>query len=354
LSPGAIAHATGASGHGAATRAQWRNRGLVVALAAFLATVTVYAQLRDLNHISALRTPAAGLAPAWYFLEIEQRRLHQAVLDRRAGSPWQQRLLPVALVEGLRRAFPTAPLPRLFVAVRWGQNVAIFVVTALYLSSLGLPPEVAGAGLAALAWSMCWANYNAGLAFDTYFDLLFYLAAGTLLARGRAAAVVPLAWVAAANRETALLLPALAVAAGSGTLRARLRLGAVMLLGQLAVVAAIHVASGPQPVIVAEGRLPGLAMLAYNLCRPVTWLNLAVTFLFVPIVALAAWRRWPRQLRQSFLAVVPLWTAVHFAAALAAETRLFLVPYGLVLLPGALIALDARAERNRDAGGRAA
>ena len=56
-----------------------------------------------------------------------------------------------------------------------------------------------------------------------------------------------------------------------------------MLLGQFAIVGAIHVASGPQSVIVAEGRVPGLAMLAYNLCRPVTWLNLAVTYLFVPM-----------------------------------------------------------------------
>ena len=244
---------------GIAARAKWKNRGLVVAVAAFLATVTIYAHLLDLNRISALRTPASGLAPAWHFLEAEQRRLHHAVLDRGAGDPWQYRVLPVALIEGLRRAFPAAPLPGLFVAVRWSQNLVIFAVAALYLSSLGFRPAVAGAGLAALAWSLCWANYNAGLAFDTYFDVLFYLTAGTLLARRRVTSIVPLAWIAAANRETSLLLPFLVAAAGPGALRSRLRLSAAMLLGQLAVIGAIHVASGSQAVIVAEGRLPGLA-----------------------------------------------------------------------------------------------
>jgi hypothetical protein len=313
---------------------------MAVAVAAFLATVATYAHLRDLNHISPLRTAAVGLAPAWHFLEIEEARRHQAVIDRRAGMPWQHRVLPVAVIEGLRRVFPTTPLPYLFVALRWAQSFAIFIVAALYLSSLGYRSAVVAAGLAALAWSLCWANYNAGMAFDSYFDVLFYLLAGALLASRRSAWIVPLAWFAAANRETALLLPFLVLAAGSGALSARLRLAAVMLFGQLAIVAAIHVASGPQPMIVAEGRLPGLRMVAYNFLRPVTWLNLSVTFLFVPLVAMATWRRWPRQLRRSFVAIVPLWTVVHFLAAIVAETRLFLVPYALVLLPGALLALD--------------
>jgi hypothetical protein len=188
---------------------------------------------------------------------------------------------------------------------------------------------------------MCWANYNSGLAFDTYFDVLFSLVAGALLAAGRHLWVVPLAWVAAANRETALFLPfLLAVAPGLESARARLGLAVVTLAGQLAIVGAIRLAFGPQPLIVAEGHPAGLALLAYNLGRGVTWLNLGTTFLFLPLVGLAAWRYWPAWLRRSFLAVVPLWMAGHFVAAVAAETRLFLVPYVLFLLPGALLALE--------------
>jgi hypothetical protein len=322
----------------------YRRAVAALGMATFLATVTIYAQLRDLNHISALRTPAIGLAPAFDFLDTEQTVRHQAILERRAGNPWQYRVLATYLVETLRIVLPTVPLRWLFLAVRWMQNLLIFVVAGLYFSRLGLRRMLADAGLAALAWSMCWANYNAGLAFDTYFDLLFYLVAASLIAGNRPRWILPISLVAAANRETSLLMPFLvAVAAVSEPRSSRLALAAIMLAGQLAVVGLLHLAMGPQPLIVPEGHAPGLALLGYNLGRAVTWLNLGTTFLFIPVVALAAWHRWPAQLRRSFLVLVPAWVAVHFVFAIAAEPRLFLVPYAIVLLPGALAAIEVNA-----------
>lgn len=310
-----------------------------VMVAAFLATVTLYAHLRELNHISSLRTAAIGLAPAWHFLDTEQRARHEAILAARAGDPWQYRLLPALVLEGLKRTLPRVALPELFVAFRWSVDCALFATAAWYLTSLGFAPPLVAAGLAALGWSVCFSGYNAGLAFDTYLDVAFSLAAAALLARGRVGAVVPLAWLAAANRETALVMPLLMLLV-PGVLPRRRRgaLAAAALAGQLVVIVLLRVALGPQPLIVPEGHAPGAELLGYNLLRPVTWLNLATTYLFVPLVALFTWRRWPLVLRR-FAVLVPLWLVAHFVGAIVAETRLFLVPYALVVLPAALLAL---------------
>ena len=59
----------------------------------------------------------------------------------------------------------------------------------------------------------------------------------------------------------------------------------------------------------------------------------------LPLLAAVAYPRWPRELRALALAIVPVWVGVHFVTALPAETRLMLVPYVLVVVPGALAAL---------------
>lgn len=312
---------------------------LVLVCAAFLATVTLHAQMRELNQISTLRTPASGLAPAWHFLDTEQRARHEAILAARAGDPWGYRVLPALVIEVVHRAMPAAGLASIFVGVRWCVNVALFAAAGWYLASLGFGAAPVVAGLAALGWSVCLANYNAGLAIDTYADVAFYLAAAALLVRGRARAVVPLAWLAAANRETALLIPLLiALAPAVVPRRRRLVLGGVALAGQVVIVLALRAALGPQPLIVPEGHAPGLPLLGYNLLRLVTWSNLGTTFLFVPVLALATWRRWPPVLRR-FAVLVPPWIVVHLVGAIVAETRVFLVPYALVVLPCALLGL---------------
>lgn len=323
----------------ASLHAPWHGVALVVACSAFLATVTLHAQMRELNQISTLRTPAIGLAPAWHFLDTEQRTRHEAILAARAGDPWGYRVLSALVIEGVHRALPGLGLPVVFVGVRWCVNVALFAAAAWYLATLGFGTAPVAAGLAALGWSVCLANYNAGLAFDTYADVALYLAVASLLVRGRVGLVVPVAWLAAVNRETALLMPLLiALVPPVVPPRRRLVFAALALAGQAACVLVLRWMLGPQPLVVPEGHAPGLPLLGYNLLRPVTWLNLATTFLFVPPLALATWRRWPLELRR-FAVLVPLWVGPLFFAAIVAETRLFLVPYALVVLPAALLAL---------------
>jgi hypothetical protein len=80
----------------------------------------------------------------------------------------------------------------------------------------------------------------------------------------------------------------------------------------------------------------------------VTWDFVFRTVTVVPLVALWHYRRWPPPLRTFALTVVPAWVAVHLFAAVLAETRLLLVPYALVFVPGAL--MGVRAPREAGAG----
>jgi hypothetical protein len=57
---------------------------------------------------------------------------------------------------------------------------------------------------------------------------------------------------------------------------------------------------------------------------------------------LLGWRHWTPELRRWFWLIVPPWLLLHASLGLLRETRLLLVPYALLLLPGLLLALTAR------------
>lgn len=317
------------------------------ALAAALAAITIYAQLRDLNHISSLRTAAIGLRPAMHFLETEQTSRHENVLARAAGSPWQYRILPVVLLEGLHRALPNVPLTTLFIALRLAQNFIIFLVFDAFLKRLGVTETFRIAGLGLLAWPFAYANYNAGLSFDTHFDVLAYLVAALLILQNRIGWIVPLAWLAAANRETSLLIPVMLLATGEIPIQRRGGLFGLAFGGQLLILALLFAVLGPQPPVSAENHTPGWSLLRYNAGRSVTWLNLGLTFSVIPLLAATGWRDTPRLLRRWGWLIVPAWVGIHFVMSIVAETRVMLAPYALIVLPAALLALQ-RPALNRD------
>lgn len=310
-------------------------------LAAALGTVVLYAQLRELNQVSTLQIPAGGLRPALHYLETDQVARHRAVLEGRAGDPWQYRVFATWLNEGLFRAaqrLGDVSLPETFVAVRLVQNWLILFVYSSFLVALGLGTSAAGLGLSLLAYAMSLSTWHAGLAFATWYELAFFVAGALLVLRRRYAWLLPLALLAAANKESSLLLPVLLLGAGPPT-RERGRLLAACFAGQLAVIALIRIGIGPQPLISAEGHTPGLDLLGYNVGRAVSWAQLLLCFGVVPLVAVSAWREWPAVLRRWCGWLVLPWLGAHFVLAIVAETRLLLVPHALVFLPAALIAV---------------
>ena len=132
--------------------------------------------------------------------------------------------------------------------------------------------------------------------------------------------------------------------------RARiLGIAVLSLAAYAAVVIGLRYLLPPQGVIRPYRIRFGLPLLHFNIAHWSTWKRLAVMLNVLPILCARNYRGWPRVLRGWFWVLVPAWFVVHFTAAVAAETRLFLVPVAVVLVPGSLLALDRLPSRTASA-----
>jgi hypothetical protein len=279
-----------------------------------------------------------------------QIRRHREVLRGQALGHWQYRMLsewavrPVILA--CRQLGIERPVAVGFIAFRILQNLAIFSLAAVYYRKLGLGRSAVLLGLSAVAWGMTNARYDSDLSLNTYSDVIFYLAAALLILAGRLVWLAPLVVAAALNRETSGLVPMMLLASGIGARRPGERISPRLVAWSLTLLACfaltylgVRFMLGPRPEFPGfPGRQRGVEVLLENLGRKWTWSQLLATFGLLPVVAAGAYRCWPPVLRAFFWSVVPAWVVVHFLASVVAETRLFLVPLVLVIVPGALLA----------------
>jgi len=96
---------------------------------------------------------------------------------------------------------------------------------------------------------------------------------------------------------------------------------------------------GEQPLYTAYGNQLGIETFVYNISRYITWVQLFATMGLLPIMAIFSFHQWPDSLRAFFWAIVPIWFLVHPFVSIIAETRLFLVPFALIFVPGALFGI---------------
>lgn len=323
-----------------------RRRLVAPALVVLLAFATVYVQYRGLLDDSGGRDPQQ-------FIEVDLRERHDAILDRTQGDPWRFRLLSEWGAEGALQAADAVgfskPAVVGFLGFRVLQNVAIFALMWLMLRRLGFDWYTSLFGLGLLAWGFTQALFHQAMSFNTYGDIAFYLAAAVLILSRRWWWIVPLSVAAAVNRETGGLIPVMLMAMAwplgwrSEEGRRALRIGGLALVAFAASYGIVRLAVGPAFFIEANGRDPGLELLEYNLGRGQTWDFVFQTLNILPLLALTAWRRWPRELQAFGLAIVPAWVTIHLFTAVLAESRLLLVPLALAFIPGALAGLRPRA-----------
>lgn len=315
--------------------------------ASVLAVSLVYSYMTVSMHVDRL-----GLNYLERGIQIER---HRAVLENAAKDPWQYRLMSEYITEaGIRVAKALDihnPHATAFVFTRYAQGLLIFLACFLYYTMLGLPRAHTVVAVTLLALGMSNADYGSDLQFNTYFDVLFYLVAAMVILTGRYVWIVPLSAIAALNRETAGLIPFMAAAVCLWKRRTegwserdagrRMVISAGALGVFLLVLVGVRLALGPRELFIPYGHEPGLALLKYNLFRRVTWVRLLATLGVTPLLAAVAEarRRLPVELRAWVWAVVPIWILVHAFMSVMAETRLFLVPFALVFIPGAMFLL---------------
>jgi len=334
--PTDLAQADGGSSAIAGESGRLRPGALLVLVAclALLSLFTVGAQYRNLFDAGAM--------------QIER---HVSILQNQSLDPWQFRVLSAYLVEGYLfvvrdLGWSQDPMGAMLV-FRGLQNVLLFLLAWQFFRTLRMHPLVALLGLSVLAWGMAQAHFESDLSFNLYFDLIFYLSAALLIAWKRDPWLIPLSFLAVLNRETSLLIPFLLLAARAQW-RPRLRverrvilISAGAFLVQVATYMLIRWYLGPKAPFHPHDVSWGWELVRYNFARWETWQFLGATFSIVPILSLAVFRRWPAVLRRYFWTMVPVWLVLHSLLGVLAETRILLVPYVLIVLPGALIGVQS-------------
>jgi hypothetical protein len=313
-------------------------------LAPTCATLVALTLLSLIVGFSQVKTEGLGWQEANYMPRLE------AVLAGEAPAPRQYRLLTDYVVVGAYRVAAFAGVPRpvgtTFVALRLLQNLALFGLAFWFYRKLGLHTYAIVLGLSALAWGMTQSNYGSDLAFNAYTDILFYLGTALFILHKRYQWIVPIAALAALNRETSALLPIMALACAlpffGATRRNRdlFRNGVIALGLFVAIQGALLLHFGLREWVVhPAGATPGLSMLQYNLGTGDAWGHGAGTLGIVPALALMGWRLWHPVLRPIFWAVVPVWFIAHLLCAPLDVSRVLLLPQVLVFVPGMLCGL---------------
>ena len=291
-----------------------------------------------------------------YLEHAQQITNYEAILAGHAGNPWQYRVFSAFVMNVVLTLASHVNVPHhvaySLIALRVILDTLILLLSVVYYRKLRLSLPHALIGMAVLAWGMSYSYYNSDLSFNTFFDVFFYLLAGIFILREGFIWIVPITLLAAFNRETSGFIPFMLLFYAIFVLpkdSPRRRDAYLIFAAAAAVYALVFVglrlAYGPQELLVSHGHYPGLPLLTFNLSQKLTWEQLMATLSIIPILALLGYPKWPASLRVFFWVVVPLWFGIHAAAAVMAETRLFLVPQALVLIPGALFFAEQAAPK---------
>ncbi len=277
-------------------------------------------------------------------IEDFQGERDRAVLERRAGDTWSYRVLPVYLVEGLlklsRQAGFEGSSSFIYIGFRLLQNMVVFALLFIYLRRLELSTYAALFGMTIFAWATSHSNYGSDLSFNTYFDVIFYLMAAFAVLTKRYEWIIPIIFLAALNRETSALIPVMVVGAWwidkeHRANRTPLWIAVLSLVIFCVVYLTLRKLIGQQPTSISSPA----EMFSRNLLEPQPYFLLIMTFGLLPILALAAWRHWPPVILMFGIVIVPIWMLIHLFLGAFIETRLFLVPYALVFIPGVLFGM---------------
>jgi len=310
------------------------SRSLILLLALILAVVTVKLQLDSLH---------GGMS----FLDDGQLQRHDDILRGQAPNPWQYRVLSEIVGEGFIDLFRLLrapdPIEFGFVSFRVLQNITIFLLAFdLYrqISTSKLLPFI---GIVLLAYTIKNGFYDNDLSFNTYFDVIFYLAAVLLILRHQYIWVALLMIPAALNRETSGAIPFLMLCALLDNLRWFQKKYVPVYLSIVFfafIFIGLRFLYPDRPIYIPYKQTPGYQLLLYNLTRSFTWDQLFHTLGFAPLLSLIFFFILPDLWQRFFLVLCPVWFGIHAFLSVMGETRLFFVPQAIIFIPAVLFVLE--------------
>lgn len=191
----------------------------------------------------------------------------------------------------------------------------------------------------------------ADLSFNTYTDISLYLITALIILKNKNPLwLIPIVILAAFNRETGLMIPALYFISKTDFTNFNLKkpfstigfpklptwlltICLYVIFFSIFIGLRMHFGYQEQQQWKVESGLP---MLKLNLMSAVgvkAYLELIGTFTVIPFIILYTFKRYPYILKKWFIFLVPIWFAVHYISVVAYQTRLFMVPMVLTMMP---------------------
>jgi hypothetical protein len=276
------------------------------------------------------------------YLSSTQMYRHQMFVNNTSYSPWQYRVVGEVASTVFLRAFeligrsPTAA----FFCLGLLQNALIFFLTFVFFRLLGIDTILSVVLMSIIAWSIQNGNYHSGMAYDTYFDVIFYLTGAILILLNKWEWTIPLMLIGALNRETfgcfALIILLYGIQLKPIGIRNRKAFisGLICLAVYAAVFIGVRLYFGPHNSFDPYNHKIGMDMVKFNLTDQKSYYYLFFTLGLFPLT-LVFWKRWPEVLKIFAIAIVPAWIVIHLIFGAVFETRLFFVPLILIFLPAA-------------------
>jgi hypothetical protein len=207
-------------------------------------------------------------------------------------------------------------------------------------------------GINFLALALGNAVAAADLSFNTYMDIIFYLATANIIVyKKNPWLLVPVTILAAFNRETSIMIPALYFISQADfsdfhfTRKSwktiifppkKVWFYTVFLYVLFFLIFTglrLYFGYRPQQVWKAPAGLPMLKLNLFSAVGAKAYLELIGTYGVIPLIILYKLRSFPYLLRKWFLFLTPVWFAVHYISVVAYQTRLFMVPFVMIMIP---------------------
>lgn len=240
----------------------------------------------------------------------------------------------------------------IFILFRFAEHFFIFYLAWLLWSYFVKGNWLIFFGINFLALAIGNAGAAADLAFNTYLDIVFYLLTANLILykwnRRWLFLITPLA---ALNRETGLMIPALYFISQMDFSTFSFKkfniknirwpdrniwiftIFLYIIFISIFVGLRIHYGYQPQQVWKVPAGLPMLKLNLFSAVGVKAYMELIGTFGVIPFIILYKFRSFPLLLRKWFIFMVPVWFAIHYVSVVAYQTRLFLVPVILIFIP---------------------
>lgn len=314
----------------------------------------------------------------YYGLGKEQLKRHEQFMKGESlyFNPWQYRVLCPLIVEAGYQLLKVTVKPviekvtagkkyqanailyfAVFIFFRFLLHALIYILAFEFYKTWLNNNRLIFFGFLWLTYSMGNAVRSSDLSFNTYMDVLLYLFAMLIWIKGKSSWwVIPIMLLGALNRETSLLIPFLFLLNPSNQ-RIQMRLNNLMPIGValtlfVALSVAIRMHYGYQsPTIYFVPA--GFSMLKLNLLSGMSrysYMEVLGTVSLLPAIIIFYWRETPNLLKKLFIWMMPIWFGIHYWSVVAWESRLFLVPVVIVLLPAVLSLIEKAPSIKSDNG----